>query len=162
MTLQEAIAALAPYAQPGKDLPEELFLFVSTLTPLVNVDLLIKDKQNRTLLTWRDDEFYGAGWHVPGGIVRYKEHAHERLVKVAETELGCSIKFGNVPALITESFSPSRERGHFVSLLYRCTLDTGPSPSLEATGAPRRGQWKWHEALPADLLPVHDVYASLF
>ena len=33
-------------------LPEELFLFVSRVTPLVNVDLLIQDDQKHTLLTW--------------------------------------------------------------------------------------------------------------
>ena len=34
-------------------LPGELFLFVSRVTPLVNVDLLIEDEHKRTLLTWR-------------------------------------------------------------------------------------------------------------
>ena len=49
-------------------LPEELFLYVSSITPLVNVDLLIKDDRGRALLTWRDDSYYGPDWHVPGGI----------------------------------------------------------------------------------------------
>jgi hypothetical protein len=48
-------------------LPEELFLFVSRITPLINVDLLIQDDGRRTLLTWRSDRFFGPGWHVPGG-----------------------------------------------------------------------------------------------
>jgi hypothetical protein len=30
------------------DLPEDLFLFISRLVPMVNVDLLIKDSKNRT------------------------------------------------------------------------------------------------------------------
>ena len=53
-------------AEAGRDMPEDLFLSVSRLTPIINVDLLIKDNQNRTLLTWRDDEFYRAGWHIRG------------------------------------------------------------------------------------------------
>ena len=161
MTIQDAIDRLAAHAQPGNDLPEELFLFVSTLTPLVNVDLLIQDEKKGTLLTWRDDKFYGAGWHVPGGIIRYKEHAHERVRKVAETELGCSVDFETAPMLVAESFSPERQRGHFVSLLYRCTLTGQPAPSLEAGAVPRRGDWKWHKAVPPDLLPVHRIYAAL-
>ena len=44
------------------DLPEELFYFISSITPLTNVDLLIKNKDNQTLLTWRDDKYYGPGW----------------------------------------------------------------------------------------------------
>ena len=42
---------------PSKGLPEEVFLFVSRVTPLINVDLLIKNERNQTLLTWRADNF---------------------------------------------------------------------------------------------------------
>ena len=59
------------------------FLLVSQLTPLVNVELLIDDKEKGSLLTWRHDEFYGPGWHLPGGIVRFKELASTRIKKVA-------------------------------------------------------------------------------
>ena len=34
---------------------EELFLFVSRLSPLINVDLLNQDDGGRTLLTWQSD-----------------------------------------------------------------------------------------------------------
>ncbi|MEI7983545.1 MAG: NUDIX hydrolase, partial [Bacteroidota bacterium] len=40
---------------PRLGLPEEVFLFISRLTPMVNVDLLIKDKKGLALLSWRDD-----------------------------------------------------------------------------------------------------------
>lgn len=39
---------------PEQGLPEELFPFVSQITPLVNVDLLIRDPQCGVLLTWRE------------------------------------------------------------------------------------------------------------
>lgn len=160
MTIRDAIAALEAYARPGEDLPEELFLFVSSVTPLVNVDLLIKDKSGRTLLTWRDDEFYGPGWHVPGGIIRYKEKAQERIVRVAEQELQCSVTAERDPIRISESFSEQRQRGHFISLLFRCELLTNPASSLEASDPPQRGQWKWHRGVPPDILPVHRMYDS--
>ena len=57
---------------PSKGLPQEIFFFISRITPMINVDLLIKDEKGRTLLAWRDDEFY-KGWHIPGGIIRFKE-----------------------------------------------------------------------------------------
>jgi hypothetical protein len=64
---KEALAMLDSWAlDPRSGLPEELFLFVSRLVPMVNVDLFISDDQGRVLLTWRDDEIFGAGWHVPG------------------------------------------------------------------------------------------------
>ena len=162
MTLYEAISALEKYSKPGHGLPEELFLFVSSLTPLVNVDLLIQDERNRTLLTWRDDAFYGAGWHVPGGIIRYQERAQDRMKKVADEERGCLITAEPTPALVVESFFERRQRGHFVSLLYRCRLASPPNPALKArTTRPQRGQWRWHETAPKDLLVAQREYARL-
>jgi colanic acid biosynthesis protein WcaH len=162
VNLRDALAVLETYVTPGQDLPEELFLFISGVTPLVNVDLLIKDEQNRTLLTWRDDVWYGAGWHIPGGVIRYKEHAQQRIHKVAEQELGCSVTADAVPIVIVESFSPHRERGHFVSLLYRCRLTSSPAASLEARATPQRGQWRWHSEAPPDLLAVQQSYTQFF
>ena len=161
MNVDEAIATLRSHAEPGKDLPEELFLFISTVTPLVNVDLLIKDEANRTLLTWRDDQHYGAGWHVPGGIIRFKEPALDRVQKVAETELGCSVIADPVPVLIVETFAETCIRGHFISLLYRCRLTGDPNPGLQSGDPPERGQWRWHDGPPHDLLPVHRSYIQV-
>ena len=47
-------------------LEEEIFIAVSTIIPIVNVDLLILDSQNHILLSWRDDVYFGKGWHIPG------------------------------------------------------------------------------------------------
>lgn len=50
---------------PAEGLGDELFLVVASLTPIVNVDILIV-KEGNILLSWRDDEQCGAGWHLPG------------------------------------------------------------------------------------------------
>ncbi|MDB4264988.1 hypothetical protein N9893_02880, partial [bacterium] len=89
MVLKEAITSLDRSIQNATEgLPDEVFYFVSRTTPLVNVDLLIKDEDGRTLLAWRDDLYSGTGWHVPGGIVRFKETFESRVLKVAEIEIG--------------------------------------------------------------------------
>ena len=59
---------------------------------MINVDLLIRDDTDRTLLTWRHDAFYGPGWHVPGGIIRFKESAANRIAAVAQGELGTKVE----------------------------------------------------------------------
>ncbi|MCU1234716.1 MAG: hydrolase [Candidatus Solibacter sp.] len=150
--------------EPAGGLPEDFFLFLSRYTPLINVDLLIQDDRRRTLLTWREDETYGAGWHVPGGIIRYKETAEERIRATAQRELGTDVAFGAEPMAIVQAIEPDRrERGHFISMVYRCRLTGPPDPALaHREGAPRRDQWAWHESCPPDLIPAQAVYRRFF
>lgn len=146
---------------PHGGLPEDVFLFVSRMSPLVNVDLLIQDELGRTLLTWRDDSYFGAGWHVPGGIIRYKELAADRVRACAREELGAEVRFEAVPLLVSETIREQRDRGHFISLLYRCRLESEPDESRRARpDPPKAGEWRWHRGAPADLLPVQSQYAA--
>lgn len=163
MEVREAIAVLDEAAGDAQDgLPEELFLFVSRVTPLVNVDLLIQDEQKRTLLTWRDDEYFGQGWHLPGGIIRYKEQAVDRVQKCAEEELGVTVSFEPSPTLIVETAEERRTRGHFISLLYRCALTSELDPKQQAGEHPTIGEWKWHQGCPENILKVQRVYQQYF
>lgn len=87
---------------PKFGLPEEVFLFISRNAPLVNVDLLIR-KKGKTLLTWRcKSDNFSSGWHIPGGIIRFKETMFQRLNKTAKNELGCQIKFNKNPIAINQ------------------------------------------------------------
>ncbi len=163
MEVQEAIARLDGRPATRQDgLPEELFLFVSRVTPLINVDLLIQDEHKRTLLTWRDDEYFGQGWHLPGSIIRYKERAADRVQKCAEEELGAEVDFESSPTVIVETTEERRTRGHFISLLYRCTLKTEPDPKRQAGEQPKVGEWAWHSGCPENLLKVQQVYQKYF
>jgi colanic acid biosynthesis protein WcaH len=147
---------------PTKGLPEDIFLFASRITPLINVDLLIKDKQGRTLLTWRNDGYSPAGWHIPGGIIRFKETFTERIKAVAASELGSRIRVKAGPLVVHEIIFPSyTNRAHGVSLLYECVLASPLDPDLKyKRGTPCPGQWAWHETCPDDLLDVHEIYRS--
>lgn len=142
-------------------LPPEAFYFVSQLTPLVNVDLLIKDKAGRTLLTWRDDKFHGPAWHIPGGIIRFKEQIEDRVVKVAQSELGASVRFLSEPINVRGLINSERDvRGHFISLLFLCELTSEPDEGLRCEGiaSPKQGQWAWHNGSPKNLLRVHEPF----
>ena len=149
---------------PHQGLPGDVFLFLSRITPLINVDLLIKDEMNCTLLTWRDDGFSAPGWHVPGGIIRYKETAATRIKAVGRQELGAEVEFDSVPIAINEVIHPTRKiRGHFISLLFRCRLITPPDESRHyQTGDLRPDFWMWHETYPLNMIPVHEMYRPFF
>lgn len=157
-TLLDQALEQIPDAKIG--LPQEAFYFVSRLTPMINVDLLIKNKQGQTLLTWRQDRFYGPAWHIPGGIIRYKESIEDRIAKVAETELGCQVRFSAEPVNVRSMINKERDiRGHFISLLYLCELESAPDPEKQClTPDPQNGEWAWHYKAPKNLLSVHESF----
>lgn len=145
---------------PTKGLPKDVFLFATRITPMINVDLLIRNERNETLLTWREDEYYGPGWHVPGGIIRFKETVATRIRAVAACELGASVEFKKEPLAINEIMNTARDtRGHFISLLYNCVLTSPLDPAIEyKTGPTRNGQWAWHAGCPVNLITVQEMY----
>jgi ADP-ribose pyrophosphatase YjhB (NUDIX family) len=148
---------------PGTGLPYELFLFISRLVPMVNVDLLISDDQGRLLLTWRDDEIHGTGWHVPGGMIRFKETAAERIRATALEELGADVTFDETP-IVEQIIEPIRQnRGHHVALLYRCRLLSAPDQTRRFTPQqPMLGHWAWHATYPENMIAAHKQYRKYF
>lgn len=154
-------AILSAIGNAREGLTKPVFLFVSQLTPMVNVDLLIQNAQGQTLLTWREDEFYGPGWHVPGGVIRFKELAATRIQKVARAELAVSVQAELEPLCVKEVMAKNRDvRGHFISMLYRCSL----LETLQATQAyqfaqpNQNGHWQWHDGCPQNIIQQHEMY----
>lgn len=107
---------------------EELFLFVSSLVPIVNVDLLVYNSKGNFLLTRRKDTHCGIGWHVPGGCIRFKETIDTRIRMVAKTELGLTqFTYDKEPVKVFEIFNKEYrkinnqdERAHFITLVFKC------------------------------------------
>ncbi len=158
----QTIDTLVPDSRKG--LPQELFYCVSRLTPLPNVDLLIVDELDQKLLTWRDDPFFGPGWHIPGGIIRFKETASERIQAVAKSELGVEVFHDTVPCEVTELMAPHRDvRGHCISLLYKCRLASALNDAMKAdVCAPKNGQWAWFKHCPDNMIKQHRVFRHHF
>lgn len=157
--LEQAIAFIESHIDDAKiGLPFPVFELVSRLTPMVNVDLLIKDKNNRTLLAWRDDEFAGQGWHIPGGIVRFKETLDNRIQQVALREIGHPIIFNPEPLKMSQVIGTHDTRGHFISLLYSCSIDEQFQPDNKTVRPDDSGYLTWHKECPHNLVKVHEMY----
>lgn len=165
MDIKLLIGSLEKYVEnPTIGLPEELFLFVSRITPMVNVDLLVKNNNGEILLTWRDDEFHVPGWHIPGGIIRYKEKIKDRIKAVARNELGADIEFNPTPLIVSEIIQYNkRDRGHFISMLHECRLISSPDENLHCINEkPKVREWKWHSRCPENLIRVHHIYKHIW
>jgi len=157
------------HVNPEKGLGEDLFLKVSSLVPIVNVDLLVYDSNGRILLTWRDDPHCGQGWHVPGGCIRFKETCAERIRKVAQKELGIRyIIFDIEPIKVFEiinhehrEIENQNERGHFITLVYRCYAPKDFTIDEQAFKEGEVGYMRWFDQLPDNLLSIQSCYKEL-
>lgn len=132
-----------------------LFETISSLTPAISVELIIKNvDQKYNLLTWRDDGLYGPGWHVPGGVVRFKERLNSRVEKVLEEEIGVPALSINGPIDFHEVFNEKRDtRGHFICFVFKIIIAENPPTEMRAgEKLISQGQWRWFEACPKNLI----------
>lgn len=154
---------------PTKGLGEELFLAVSSLIPIVNVDLLVYNEKGQFLLVWRDDSHCGRGWHIPGGCIRFKETCESRIEKVAIEELGFrQITFEKEPIKVFQiinhehrDLNNQNERGHFISLVYKCYAPSNFEIEKQQYKNGEVGYMKWFDHLPDDLLSIQSCYRDI-
>lgn len=132
-----------------------LFETISSLTPAISVELIIKNvDQKYNLLTWRDDGLYGPGWHVPGGVVRFKERLNSRVEKVLEEEIGVPALSINGPIDFHEVFNEKRDtRGHFICFVFKVMIAENPPVEMKAGGELiSQGHWRWFKECPKNLI----------
>ena len=143
----------------SRGLPEDIFLMTTRLTPMINVDLLIKTPEG-VLLTWREDRHFVPGWHIPGGIIRFMEKIDTRLDAVAFSELGATLKKERKLLNIHEFFYPElSSRNHFISLLYEVELSSEVTiPRCTNLTAPKHGEYAFFRTAPENLLEPHEIY----
>jgi|19_taG_2_1085344.scaffolds.fasta_scaffold16280_3 colanic acid biosynthesis protein WcaH len=157
---------------PDAGLPEDILFLVSRMTPIVNVDLLVKDEHGNTLLSWRDEKTdienkdtdwpgCGTGWHLPGSIVRYKEKLTDRVEKCMESELGVVIPFKKNPIANHELILDHKTRGHFISFLFSCQVNRNSFIDYKKIEVGQSGHLVWHKNCPDDLIKLHDIYRNL-
>ena len=151
-----------------KGLGTELFHFASTLTPVVNVDLLITDANRRVLLSWRNDDYDETSWHVPGSCIRFQETLEEAIQRCARTEIGSCITYLDEPIKIYEfhwkryrkHIKDQRERAHFITLVYPCRLPDGFEVDKDKFPPGKPGHLQWFDTMPEDILPMQYCYKN--
>ncbi len=139
------------------DLPLDEFLLVSSKTPLINVDLLIEDEGHRLLLSWRDDEYSGTGWHIIGGIIRLGETMETRLRKTAKNKIGFIPSYDIKPCKITEFIFDQKYRSHYISHLYHCRCKREDVTTNETENL-NIGDLRWFDHVPDKLIWAHEGY----
>jgi len=72
-------------------LPEDVFLEVVRNSPLVSVDLVVRDRSGRVLLGRRTNQPARGSLFVPGGVIHKGETIAEALQRVYRAELGAEL-----------------------------------------------------------------------
>ncbi len=173
MSLKDSITALKQEIEhcgirPENGLGTELFHFSSTLAPVVNVDLLIFNTIGQVLLSWRDDPYCGSGWHIPGSCIRFQESMSQCILRCAKEEIGVeTIAFSSEPIKVYEfiiaeqrKIEDQHERGHFISLVYKCLVSDSFQPNNYGKQEKDVGFLKWFDELPENLLYLQECYRT--
>lgn len=150
---------------PQAGLGEELFLMVSGLVPLPNIDLLVENSAGQILLTRRNDQWFQNSWHIPGGCMRYGETFAECIRSTSVRELGIELHADEGPLTVQNVISGPhphkpypRERGHNVAILFKCMAPVGWLPDNGSRTETDNGYMKWFSRLPDDFMSIQHVY----
>ena len=113
-------------------LDRETFLTVVRHTPLVSVDLVVRDGAGRLLVGLRNNEPAKDTWFVPGGRICKDERIAAALVRVAREELGIDLDpaaarlLGVYEHLYDTNVAETPDFGtHYVVLAHELRLEAG-------------------------------------
>ncbi len=106
---------------------DEKFLSILEATPLVSIDLLVRDGAGRVLLGKRLNRPAQGFWFVPGGRILKGERVADALVRIAKAELSvaprASVLFGAFDHFYPDNFlGKPGVCTHYVVLAYQCVL----------------------------------------
>jgi colanic acid biosynthesis protein WcaH len=111
-------------------IPEETFIDVINATPLVSIDLVIRNCMGSALLGKRVNRPAQGSWFVPGGRIRKNEKIEDAIVRISEVELGFRIPLseakwlGAYDHLYPDNFlGQAQVSTHYVVLAYEYRME---------------------------------------
>lgn len=139
-------------------LSESTFQTIIGATPLVSIDLIVKNARGEVLLGYRTNRPAQGYWFVPGGRVQKNERLDKAFLRLTEAELGMAIErseasfMGVFEHLYDDSAFDEAVSTHYVVLGYELELDI----SLDALPKEQHNQYAWMK--PEELLSRDDVH----
>ena len=112
-------------------LPPDIFGTVVRHTPLVSIDLLVRDADHRLLVGRRRNRPAMGTWFVPGGRINKDERLSDAFSRITQSELGSVFSFPQAKFIgVFEHFYPDNALGepefgtHYVVLGYQLQVRT--------------------------------------
>ncbi len=137
----------------------EQFLRLVEATPLVSIDLIIRNESGEVLLGQRLNRPAQGFWFVPGGRIRKDERVKEALARISQRELGVVVAnaklLGAFDHLYQENFlGTPGVTTHYVALGFAAQLPHGAS----VTPDDQHSELRWWRV--DELLPHPDVHEN--
>ena len=110
-------------------LPLATFKTVVASTPLVSIDLIIRNKQGHVLLGLRNNRPAQGYWFVTGGRIQKDERLEDTFSRLVPVELGSAAAFDQASFLgpyqhfYRDNFSDDPFSTHYVVLSYELMLE---------------------------------------
>lgn len=139
-------------------LSEQTFQTIIGATPLISIDLIVKNPQGEVLLGYRTNRPAQGYWFVPGGRVQKNEKLDNAFLRLTEAELGVAIArsaatfMGVYEHLYADSAFDERVSTHYIVLGYALQLD------LHLADLPKEQHNQYCWMAPQALLARDDVH----
>lgn len=148
-------------------LDQETFLGIIRHTPLVSIDLIVTNTQQRVLLGKRRNAPARDYWFVPGGRIFKNETLCDAFARISQAELGHAYNMNQATALgsyehfYAENFAAAPDIStHYVVLAYQLTSIDLASQTLPTT---QHHDYRWFEIGEIlDNPAVHDYSRAYF
>ena len=140
-------------------LPDDTFRTVIAATPLVSIDLVVRNAAGEVLLGRRCNRPAKDFWFVPGGRVRKNEPLDAAFFRLCQAELGVVFRRDQAHFLgVYQHFYHDSVFGdvpdtHYVVLAYQLSLDEG---ACQALPQEQHNAYRWWAV--ADMLASADVH----
>ncbi len=137
------------------------FKTVVQLTPLVSIDLIIRDPDDKVLLGRRNNEPAKGSYFVPGGCILKNERIQDAFARILKTEVNYAASFAAARFLgVFEHFYDSNfanEPGfgtHYVALAYEIKV----TDVAKMRPDPQHSDYSWWDE--ADLIASEEVHEN--
>ncbi len=144
--------------QPSPWLDKAQFQQIVAATPLISLDLIVRNGQGQVLLGRRLNRPAQGYWFVPGGRVRKDERLDAAFLRLTQEELGLAASresarlLGPYEHFYADNFSGTEFTTHYVVLGYELAWQ-GQQDALPIS---QHDQYRWFEV--ADLLQDPSVH----
>jgi colanic acid biosynthesis protein WcaH len=123
----------------------EDFLHVVKNTPLVSIDLVVRDVQGHVLVGWRTNRPARDAWFVPGGRVYKNERLADAFQRITLSEMGRAFTLADATMMGVfehlyddNAFDVANVSTHYIVLAYELAVTSLPSLPRE-----QHSQYTW-------------------